>query len=274
MSKRTLGLCIFLNLFVGLFAQEVGQPNFYLSKGKQGQVQVWWQNPSGKALVQVSVQKSLDSIKNFRTVYTSLTPEQATGHFEEPRTGIYYYRLFYMFSDGRYNISSAKLFTTGYETPNLLKNVEAFKQIFVEIPAKETRAFSLNEFKNYRDSILFFTEDSLLYMGGQTLRLSPFVKSIPERMAKKILSGSPVYPPSYTYINEEGNPVLRLPSHDYYNYSLKIWSRDQKTVMFTVKSFDSPELVLSNASFSFQGDYPYELYYLGDLKEKNKIEIR
>jgi hypothetical protein len=89
-------------------------PDFSVDSLGKNLTRVSWVNSYGAGLIQVSVQSSYDSIKNFRTFFSSPSPQlPQNGIVDKRAQGKMYYRIFYAFSGGSYGFTKARLAGTG-----------------------------------------------------------------------------------------------------------------------------------------------------------------
>src|SRR3954451_7703635 len=95
---------LFSFLFVAAQEQQAMMPpplpEFSLQKVGAGKVRIGWVNPYGTDLIQINVQRSYDSLRGYRTMFSTPSPELPANGFidnyvEGSRT---YYRIFYMLS--------------------------------------------------------------------------------------------------------------------------------------------------------------------------------
>src|SRR4051794_27211455 len=99
MKKILLLFCTLLLANGFIYAQQKLQ--VFVSAAAPTKVKIEWQNPHGDSVVQLNVQRSWDSAKNFRTVFAPLSPElPQNGYIDETAgyTGMYY-RVFYVLSN-------------------------------------------------------------------------------------------------------------------------------------------------------------------------------
>ena len=173
-------------LFAGIFqvsAQtENVLPEFSVRELTKGKIQVSWNNPYQNC-IQLAVQRSADSVSNFRTIFSTQSPELPSNGFvdNKPLPGIKsYYRVFYVLLGGAYYFSKpipieSKMTNPVIETGVLKidpKNIRTKGKIFNEsktidlvgIYIKKYQVFKLTqpEYKRFRDSINTRTKDDLL----------------------------------------------------------------------------------------------------------------
>lgn len=85
-------------------------PDLSVDSLGKGKTRISWVNPYGEGLIQISVQSSYDSIKDFRTFFSSPSPQLPQNGYVDarPHTGKIYYRVFYAFAGGSYAFSVSK----------------------------------------------------------------------------------------------------------------------------------------------------------------------
>ncbi|HWB25486.1 MAG TPA: hypothetical protein VG738_08390 [Chitinophagaceae bacterium] len=89
-------------------------PDFSVDSLGKNRIRVSWINPYGSGLVQVSVQSSYDSVKDFRTFFSATSPQlPQNGVLDNRPGGKLYYRIFYAFSGGSYAFTKSKRPGTG-----------------------------------------------------------------------------------------------------------------------------------------------------------------
>lgn len=84
-------------------------PDFTARELTRGKIQVSWNNPY-RNCVQLAIQRSLDSSKNFRTIFSSQSPELASNGYVDnrPVPGVKnFYRIFYSLEGGAYFFTRA-----------------------------------------------------------------------------------------------------------------------------------------------------------------------
>ncbi len=110
MFKKILALAIFFGCLIKSFAQET-LPNFTAKPMGINKAQISWQNPYHNC-TQISVQKSYDSLRFFKTIFSPLSPELPVNGFvdndylPEVKT---YYRIQYVLEDGSFYFSKSKV---------------------------------------------------------------------------------------------------------------------------------------------------------------------
>jgi hypothetical protein len=117
-----------------------------------------------------------------------------------------------------------------------------------------------NRLREFRDSILKHTKDTLVFIDGDTVQIHPFVPKEVYRIS------------AYVFTGKYGNIHLALPEAGKKHYSVKFFDGEDK-LLFELSAIKDPSLILDKANFFHAGWFRFELYEEGQLKEKNKLFI-
>lgn len=105
---RSFAILIGLLIGITTFSQSL-LPDFAARELTRGKIQISWNNPY-RNCVQLAIQRSLDSSKNFRTIFSSQSPELASNGYVDnrPVPGVKnFYRIFYSLEGGTYFFTRA-----------------------------------------------------------------------------------------------------------------------------------------------------------------------
>lgn len=174
-------------------------PDFSVKELTKGKIQISWNNPY-RNCVQLAIQRSLDSSKNFRTIFSSQSPELASNGYVDnrPIPGVKnYYRIFYSMDNGTYFFTRAipvetqlpaKLALTGppaYETvkePSTkdLNPAKVATKDLTSIYLKRTLLFQLDKkaYQHFKDSINSRTKDVLRRLNEKAVKWIPAKKEL------------------------------------------------------------------------------------------------
>jgi len=105
-----LCITVFLTTIILNVSAQNPLPDFSVDSLGANRTRISWVNPYGGGLIQVSIQSSTDSIKNFRTFFSSPSPQLPQNGMvdKRPYGGKLYFRIFYAFSGGTYAFTKAK----------------------------------------------------------------------------------------------------------------------------------------------------------------------
>jgi len=270
MIQKKYGLLILLCcMSAALFAQPA-LPDFNILKGPKSQTVLSWKNNFGDNLTVLNIQRSTDSVRGFRTIYSveNLTLAANAYTDNKPMPGADYYRFYYMMKNGSYYFTKAKRIATGYVTDNLLSQLNSSKIINIE--GDKPRKLAYNALYHLKDSVVNFTSDSLFFVNDSTVQYVRY--NAVAAIASTMTDLQPVS--KFLYLNADSYIVLKFPERDLDQYSMTIFKRNGTSVLFRIKKFDQSELILSKSSFMHTGWYPYEIYKDGKLQERNRLEIK
>jgi hypothetical protein len=272
--KKTLALFIVLFIAVTSFSQDT-LPGFTLVE-RGGRVTVSWTNPYS-SLVQLSVQRSYDSVKYFTSIFSATSPGLPQNGYTDTKKGInrVFYRIFYVLEGGTYFFSRAKR-ADGTEagsvsnfpsqstksrdnTPDFSKITPGDKRT-ITIKRNDTTItkLSINSFKNYRDSVLRTTLDTLYTINDSIIGISLY-----EPMQEFRTS-------AYIYLNRDGYVNITLPLSSQKKYNIKFFEEDGSS-LFEIGNVKETPLLIDKANFIHAGWFLFELYEDNKLKEKNRL---
>ena len=283
---------LFLLLSAGAGAQDT-LPKFSVVNLPGNRVIISWTNPYGQNIRQISIQRSFDSLKNFRTILTvpdATTPQN--GYADTKATNDHmFYRLYILLdSNGRYLFSPSK-------RPAGAGSSAAASQ-FLLLPADQNGLISINKIqqaataanpndpakivvedlifvkkrdtligaikavllKRFRDSINLRTKDTVFMKSTDTLVIRSFI-------AKEVFR-----PSRYVFTEKDGNVKIALADAANRKYSLKFYEEDN-TMLFEVNRLPDTLLILDKSNFIHSGWFNFELYEDGKLKERHKVYI-
>ncbi len=264
MVKRFLGLMVFSLLMHLSYGQDT-LPNFTLIE-RGDKVIVSWINPY-ESVIQLNVQRSYDSLTNFKTIFSPLSPELPQNGYTETKmpTNRVFYRIFFVLKGGAYFFTKSKRaglqdFATPYTgkssgLPTVL-NGNSSGKITIKIKDAIYSSIPSASFPRFRDSVLQRTRDTVTSLNDSLVVISPYKG--PENFRPSI----------YIYSVKEGISIT-LPS-DNKRYSVKFFEEDG-TPLFEISNVREQQLTLDKTNFLHAGWFSFELYEDHILKEKNKF---
>lgn len=167
-------------------------PDFSVRELTKGKIQISWNNAYTNC-IQLAIQRSSDSSKDFRTIFSSLSPELPANGYVDSKIFPYkkrYYRIFYVLSNGTYYFStplSVETNNTFLENPDKSINIDkkalpylnamemeyAKKPIKIYIKKSEVFRLTKAEYLSFRDSINHKTKDALHKISDQSIEWRP-----------------------------------------------------------------------------------------------------
>lgn len=284
---------IFLGAFLLLSQISLAQnplPDFSVTTRGKGRIIIGWYNTYPN-VTQISIQRSFDSLRNYKTILTVPDPTVPQNGFVDTKapTDFQYYRLFIVLDSGKYLFTKPKKAywdTTAVAAQKVtprpqdngrviptepVKNKDG-ENIPADKPAEPERIFFVKkldtlvgqllekDLRRFRDSILYKTRDTLVFKTVDTLVIKPFVPR-------------EVYRPSpYVFTSKDGNVTISLPDVATKKYSIRFFE-ENATPLFEVKQIRESPLTLDKSNFLHAGWFRFELYENGQLKEKHKFYI-
>jgi hypothetical protein len=267
-------------------------PKFSARLLDKNMVQISWNN-NFKNLAQLTVQRSLDSTKYFKSIFSSESPQLPQNGFIDKKAPVgfkVYYRILYVFEGGEYfftkskqsfkfineNISSNNpkqisknsqqeilIPITQPQTiiPELLKTEKSLISIYKKTRDSIINKIELSQLKKFKDSIAKFTKDTLqINTATNEIFIKPFV-------------AKPVWKPSvYLFTNEKDFIQLLLPLAKQMNYKILFFDELGKSI-FQIEQLKEIDLIIDKSNFRKAGWVFFELYENDKLKEKNKFYL-
>ncbi len=275
-------------LFLSYFAAAQDTlPNFSVINRGNDRIVVSWTNPFGNTVRQLSIQRSFDSLKNFKTILTVPDPTIPQNGYVDSKapTDHMFYRLYILKDSGKYvfsvtkrpkidtstnqnnavnNLSSGapSVITRPKDLKDLKKEMLKNNERIIYIKNKEVLLGAITEsgLKHFRDSINFTTRDTLFMKTADTLVIRPFI-------------AREVYRPSkYVFTEKDGNIRISLSDAGSKKYSLKFFEEDH-TEIFEIKHISDALVIMDKTNFIHSGWFLFELYEDGKVKEKHKFYV-
>lgn len=310
MRFRAIGILALLMSFGILsFAQDT-LPAFKLVNKGKNRIIVSWNNPFGDSIRQLTIQRSFDSTRNFKSILTLPDPTVPQNGFADTKAPNehMFYRLYILLDSGNYMFSKSKrpvLDTSRIaegvkkETPVLQPvqdpagktepPTQPINQPFPE-PVKESDKKPVIKPepvkpKEIPERIIFIKKrDTLIAQVGER-SLRRYRDSIALKTKDTVLFNTAdtlvikpfvpkeVYKPSkLVFTEKDGNVKILLPLAMEKKYTLKFFEESGVPVM-EIKQIKDTMLVLDKANFIHAGWFRFELYEDGQLKEKHKLYI-
>ncbi len=292
MQRIFIGL-LFLIVFINQAKAQKPLPDFLAEDLGNNKIRISWMNPFGESCVQLNVQVSYDSLRNYRTIFSTESPQLPQNGFIYSPTysGKFYYRIYYildgtsfLFSKTKQALPSVEVVndnpqeknkqteiknqkSTGNKTdPEFLDESQPKPPLpprIITILTKDSvlAQMEYSIYKIFKDSVTKKTRDTLLVLGQDEVVLKPF-------------DPASIYTPSqYITTNQDGFIKLKLPEAATKKYRLIFFENDGKKI-FTINHITDTELIIDKTNFLHAGWFKFELYENDKLKERNKILLQ
>jgi hypothetical protein len=237
----------------------------FVSKASDTKVKIEWKNPYGDSIVQLNVQRSWDSVKNFRTIFVPLSPElPQNGYIDETAgyTGLYY-RVFYVLQNGSFFFTKGMKVTSGTDLTNEISaEAAADKNFLITVHDDDSVIAVLNfeYYKRFRDSIVNFTRDTLYSLTDADVLIRYYNNSIRWM------------PSTHIFTNTDGYVQIYLADAEQKNYRLRFFDENHKPI-FSIQHVTQAQLLLDKTDFLHSGWFYFDLFEDNKLKERNKFYI-
>jgi hypothetical protein len=298
-------ILIFFTLIVGQIAAQDTLPKFSVTTRGNNRILVNWNN-NYKSVVQISIQRSIDSLRNFKTILSVPDPNVPQNGFVDTKAPApnMFYRLFIVLDSGKYLFSAAK--RPVLDTTKLVEKVTVDKNPIVTNNNKRViidNTLNSSDAEKIREKLenktvdsgsiakpvpeKFFTvkkRDTVLYQISEK-KFKAFRDSLVSKTKDTLVFRSAdtivikpfvpreVYKPSiYVFTEKDGNINISLPDVANKHYSIKFFD-DKNEPLFEITKVKESPLLLDKSNFLHAGWFKFELYEEGKLKEKHKFMI-
>jgi hypothetical protein len=201
---------------------------------RSGKVIVSWVNPY-ENIVQITVQRSSDSLQGFRSILTIPDPRTPVNGYldaKAPDTR-QFYRLYVQLPGGRF-----------YLTRSRRPFLDSSRTVRFELARNMKSGIRFTDGKSVEDSILLGVEP-------------------PPNLYK---------PSEFVFSDDEGNVSLAFPEAGRKKYRIQFQLPDGKPYL-TLTNLKDPLLTLDKANFQKSGWYEFDVYEDDKFKERNKVFI-
>lgn len=233
MKKLTLFLLIF-SCCVGkdVMAQDT-LPKFSIRNIGNNRIVMGWVNKF-ETIRQISIQRSFDSLSNYKTILTVADPTTPENGYVDTKAANdhMFYRLYIVFDKGSYIFSSPR-------RPVLDTMVKKFMNSKVE---------GANLWVPIVDSV------NGLSISNNRIRSDTWIAS------------------RYIYTSRDGYIKISLPEALEKKYNIKFFTNENE-FLFELKDVKEKEFKLEKSNFYRAGWFKFEMYEDGVLKEKNKFYL-
>lgn len=269
MRKITLFFLICFSSFA--HAQQDSLPSFSVVNKGNNRIIISWNNKY-KQVKQISIQRSTDSLANFKSLITVPDPNNRQNGFLDAKAPVdnMFYRLYIHVDGANFIVTKSKRPTNDSIRLALLSDT-ASQQItdsnYLKVVQKIIE-------QNLPDSALT-TEELVILKKYREGNLDLFSDTLSKKM-NGILKGKSkpdIQIPMYRIVaNKDGLVRITLPDFQSKRYSIR-FLEDDDTFLFELKNIKEPSLMLEKSNFHHSGWFKSELYDDGKLVEKNRFFI-
>ena len=274
---RKIILPVILLYFLQLSAQD-SLPDFSVVNKGSNRIVVSWNN---KYLLtrQITIQRSADSLINFKSIVTVPDPmNRQNGYLDTKAPGDKMFYRLYILVDGSYFVySKAKRPAADSQVVKSNPVMVAVPEKKIALPAPDSIVIKvINKIvsQNIPDSI-FTTEEIVLLNKYKNNKLD----RLPDSISRKIDAGIKLKDkpelilPMYRIVaNKDGLVQITLNDFQQKKYSIRFFE-DDDIFLFEIKTIKEASLLLDKSNFYHAGWFKSELYENGKLAEKNRFFI-
>jgi hypothetical protein len=303
MIRKLAVLILLLVVFLSENKAQDTLPRFTVTTRGKNRIFINWTN-AYPVIRQISIQRSPDSLKNFKTIITVPDPTVPQNGYVDTRAGtsLLYYKLFIVLDSGKYVFSKSS--RPVWDTASQVKieggepttPVNGTKRVLVSENLTEKEVETVKEqldlAKKTPAAPPAVKEKFFVVMKNQLV-----IGEVPEKQVKKfrdsiinstrdtilfraldtilinVYRPKEVYRPSiYVYTERDGNVTISLPEATHKKFAIKFFEED-KSPLFEITQIKEPLLTLDKSNFLHAGWFFFELYEEGKLKEAHKFFI-
>ncbi len=237
-------------------------PNFFVNNAGNNRVIIGWVN-NYPVVKQISVQRSFDSLENYKTILNVPDPSAIQNGFMDTKApnDHMFYRLYILRDNGSFTFSNPRK-----------PFVETAKISSGQISGRDT--FMLD------GQLVMVKTDTIMKEGKPVIvRAQPVVIQLVQR-SDSVAMPNPIYnkekvgaftPSLHVFTNRDGYVRVNLPDDEKAKkYSIKFFEEDG-TFLFELKEMKESDFKLDKTSFYHAGWFRFELYEEGKLIEKHKF---
>jgi hypothetical protein len=284
MTRSSALLLLFFVFSLQVIAQDT-LPKFTVIAKTNNRYVISWTNPY-RSISQIGIQRSPDSTKNFKTILTVPDPSVKQNGFADTKapTPNMFYRIFIVLDSGKYFFTNSKkpapdTAKSGNESfliqenqrvrvsdslstreVNKIRDSPRPEKLYVIKRRERYLNIPENNFRKFRDSILYTTKDTLVYVSVDTIIIKPFIQKEIYRASK------------YIFTEKYGNVMIVLPDAATKKYSISFFE-ENKDPVFEIKEVRSSSVTVDKSNFVHSGWFWFELMEDGKLKERHKVFI-
>ena len=246
---RKIILSLFLFPAIHSIAQDT-LPDFSVNNKGNNRIVVSWNNKF-QQVKQISIQRSPDSLNNFKTILTVPDPMNRQNGYMDTKAANdqMFYRLYILFNGANF------LFTKPQKPVSDSLLQQLFNKSLTNTKLTQEELRLLQKYK-YRFDVIKDTSTKEINGG------------LKDKNKVEVLTTTYRISP-----NRDGNVRIRLKDFDRKKYSVKFFE-DDDTFLFELKEINEATLILDKSNFYHAGWFKFELYDDGKLVEKNRFQIQ
>lgn len=269
MKKIILSLFIFISLHSN--AQD-SLPDFSVINKGNNRIVISWNNPY-KLTRQISIQRSPDSLNNFKSIITVPDPMNRQNGYLDTKApnDRMFYRLYILVDGSNFIFTKTKRPVTESELANAVSEKTIGEPVLDSAVIKV-----LDKIVNRQipDTVLT-TEEILILKNYRNSKMDRLPDSVSKKIDAviKLKSRPELVIPMYRIVStRDGQVQITLKDFQEKTYSIKFFE-DDDSFLFEIKTITEATLILEKSNFYHSGWFKSELYENGKLVEQNRFFI-
>lgn len=235
--KKRFALLFILSLIAYLAPAQDTLPRFTVKNLGSNRIVISWINRF-QDVKQINIQRSFDSLKNYKTILSVADPSSPENGFVDTKANNdrMFYRIYIQLDKGVFLFSDPKrpVWDTSNYTTTRPQKAENVRTITTPL----------------------FSQDS--------------VSNVPVLATDNRPKADRWKPSPFVFTSKEGYIRVTLPDDESKHYSLKVLTLDND-LLFELKDIRQRSFRIDKSNFYSSGWFNFELYENGELKEKNKF---
>lgn len=229
--KRLTLLFLIVSIANAAIAQDT-LPKFSVRNIGGNRIVIGWVNKF-ESVKQISIQRSFDSLKNYKTILTVADPSIPENGFVDSKANNdhMFYRLYIMLDKGVFLFS-------------------------------DVRKPVIDTFSKRNDKLKIENANLWVPLVADSLN-APFVSGNRPKAEKWA-------PSRYVFTSKDGYIRISLPEDEDKKYSIRFFTASDE-LLFELKDIKERNFKIDKANFYRSGWFHFEMYENGELKEKNKF---
>ncbi len=280
MRNRILYIVLFIVFGQGSAHAQETLPNISVNN-LNGKIIISWLNEYQKPIANIFIQRSYDSLRNFKTIGSVLNPSNLENGFPDnhPPYLKMYYRVLVTFEGGSYEMGSSK--KPFRETPPLPPFVMIQEPEYIPVKPADTiqilKTYTKDSVLAPKESIAEVVADSLKRIDIQQEKINRSVPTL-NHLADSLLLTRPksivetAYPSARIFTSRQNTLVISIPSAMIKRYQVKFFTEENEFI-FEIAKVKEDILMIDKENFVKSGWFYFEIYEDGKLIEKSKFFI-
>lgn len=269
---------IVLFLFSGYSSEAQDTLPAFTAKNINGKIILSWVNHF-PVVKQLSIQRSSDSLKGFKTILTLPDPSSVTNGFLDnnaPDT-VSFYKLYILLDSGKYVFSKSQKPHKAIPPPVVKKREYNRSDISIKPPVNNTADTKSPNTSIQNTSTASSTTKNIELPAKQ---YEPELTKVINKNRSDGLKADSVTlvrpetftPSGFVYTNSYGNITVVVPIEKQGKYTIKFYN-DNGEEIFQVSNIHEHIFSIDKSNFMRSGWYKFELYENNILREKNKVLV-